>query len=289
VTGNISFWHESSDIRNKVSSFDIMNSAGEWINIWNSSFTNGTHKTLMFSEIIFPLNNLTLQFCHSYNLQAHPLLNKVTFKPKFNFLKNLVAKFNHTNHNISIQVRLITKSEVNIYFYSPGQILRGSNINRLSTANRENVFISTIGSSMLLTDWEITLDIETVDFSETQGIDCLEDEKSYDYCIKSKFLELGNNSMMSPLFLKDRSQWSSDLQGTSMKAIQDYYATMIRPDAVKSCPKSCSYFQVKYEQKAKRDVKIVSYAQLLLIFYANLISHELFYVGKNKHYNHLHT
>jgi hypothetical protein len=67
-----------------------------------------------------------------------------------------------------MQVRLITKSEVNIYFYSPGQILRGSNINRLSTANRENV-IPVIQNSMLLTDWEIILNIETVDFSETQG------------------------------------------------------------------------------------------------------------------------
>jgi hypothetical protein len=153
-------------------------------------------------------------------------------------------------------VRLITISEVNIYFYSPGQILRGSNINRLSTANRENVMTSTIGPSILLTDWEITLNIETVDFSGTQGVDCLEDEKSYDYCIISKFLELGNNSMMSPLFLKDRSQWSPDLKGASKDIIQEYYATMISPDAARSCPKSCSYFQVKYEQKANRDIKI---------------------------------
>jgi hypothetical protein len=163
-------------------------------------------------------------------------------------------------------VRLITISEVNIYFYSPGQILRGSNINRLSTANCENVFSSNIGPLILLTDWEITLDIETVDFSETKGVVCLEYEKSYDYCIISKFLELGNNSIMSPIFLKDRRQWSSDLQGASIKVVQDYYATMINPDAIRSCPKSCSYFQVKYEQKAKRNVKIVSYAQLLLFF-----------------------
>jgi hypothetical protein len=178
-------------------------------------------------------------------------------------------------------VRLITISEVNIYFYSPGQILRGSNINRLSTANRENVMTSTISSSILLTDWEILLNIETVDFSETQGIDCLEDEKSYDYCIISKFLELGNNSIMSPLFLKDRSQWSSDLQGASIKAVQDYYATMIRPDAARSCPKSCRYFQVKYEQKANRDVKIVSYAQLLLFFMPALVF-MLFFIYKNR-------
>ncbi len=136
-------------------------------------------------------------------------------------------------------------------------------MNRLSTANRENFMSSASGSSMLLTDWEITLNIETTDFSETQGVYCLEDEKSYDFCIISKFLELGNNSMMSPLFLNNRSQWSSDLQGASIKAVQEYYATMISPDAAKSCPKSCSYFQVKYEQKANRDVKIVSYAQLL--------------------------
>ena len=136
-------------------------------------------------------------------------------------------------------------------------------MNRLSTANRENFMSSASGSSMLLTDWEITLNIKTVDLSETQGVVCLEEEKSYDSCIMSKFLKLGNNSMLSPLFLKDRSQWSSDLQGASIKAVQEYYATMISPDAARSCPKSCSYFQVKYEQKPNRDVKIVSYAQLL--------------------------
>ncbi len=133
---------------------------------------------------------------------------------------------------------------------------------------------SATSSSTLLTDWEITLNIETVDFSETQGIDCLEEEKSYDYCIISKFLGLGNNSMMSPLFLNDRSQWSSDLQGASIKAVQEYYATMISPDAARSCPESCSYFQVKFEQKANRDVKIVSYAQLLF-FYASFSIHEI--------------
>jgi hypothetical protein len=164
-----------------------------------------------------------------------------------------------------MQVRLITIKEVNIYFYSPGQILRGSNINRLSTANKENVIVSTIFPTKFLSDWEITLNIKTVDLSETQGVVCLEEEKSYDSCIMSKFLKLGNNSMLSPLFLKDRSQWSSDLQGASIKAVQEYYATMISPDAARSCPKSCSYFQVKYEQKPNRDVKIVSYAKLLLL------------------------
>ncbi len=173
-------------------------------------------------------------------------------------------------------MRLITISEVNIYFYSPGQILRGSNINRLSTANRENVITSPTGSSMLLTDWEISLNIETVDFSETQGVDCLEDEKSYDFCIISKFLELGNNSVMSPLFLNDRSKWSSDLRGASIEVIWDYYATMISPDAAKSCPKSCSYFQVKYEQKAKRDVKIVFYTHLLLFLFASSSIYDIF-------------
>jgi hypothetical protein len=173
-------------------------------------------------------------------------------------------------------VRLLTISEVNIYFYSPGQILRGSNINRLSTANRENVITSTIGSLMMLTDWEITLNIETVDLSETRGVVCLEEEKSYDYCIISQFLELGNNSIMSPLFLNERTQWSSDLQGASIEVIQDYYATMISPDAAKSCPKSCSYFQVKYEQKAKRDVKNVFYAHLLLFLYESYSNYDIF-------------
>jgi hypothetical protein len=162
-----------------------------------------------------------------------------------------------------MQVRLITSSEINIYFYSPGQILRGSNINRLSTANRENVIpVNSVGS-ILLTDWEILMYIETVDLSETQGVDCLEDEKSYDYCIISKFLEIGNNSMESPLFLKDRSQWSSVLQGASKDVIQDFYATMTSTDAARSCPKSCSYFKVKYEQKANRDVKKVNIHRIL--------------------------
>ncbi len=165
-----------------------------------------------------------------------------------------------------MQVRLNTISEVNIYFHSPGQILRGSNINRLSTANKENVIINPgpVGPLVLFTDWEVTLNIDTVDFSETQGVDCLEAEKFYDYCIISKFLERGNNSMMSPLFFNDRSQWSSDLHGASKDVIQEYYATMISQDTARSCPKSCSYFQVQYEQKAKRDVKIVSYTHPLL-------------------------
>jgi hypothetical protein len=85
LTDNISFWQESSDIRNKVSSFDIMYSTGEWINIWNSSFPNGTDETLIFSQIIFPLNNQTLQFCHSYNLD--PFIKKVTFKHMANLKK----------------------------------------------------------------------------------------------------------------------------------------------------------------------------------------------------------
>jgi hypothetical protein len=178
--------------------------------------------------------------------------------PHTNFRK----EFNNSNNNISMQVRLITISEVNIYFYSPGQILRGSNINRLSTANRENV-IPGIGSLMLLTDWEISLNIEAVDFSETQGVGCLKDEKSYDYCIISKFLKLANNSMTSPLFSNYRSNWSPDLLEASKDVIREYYAAIISPDAARNCPKSCSYFQVKYEQKAKRDVKNVTNTELL--------------------------
>ncbi len=163
-------------------------------------------------------------------------------------------------------MRLITILEVNVYFYSPGQILRGSNINRLSTASRENVILR-FGTVMLFTDWEISLNIETVDFSETHGAACLEEEVSYDYCIISQFLEHSNNSIMSPLFLNDRSRWPSDLHGASIEVIQDYYATMLSLDAARSCPKSCSYFRVKYEQKAKRDVKIVKIISMHIYYY----------------------
>jgi len=150
------------------------------------------------------------------------------------------------------QVRLIVVSELNIYFYSLGQILRGSNINRISTANSENV-IRITGSSILLTDWEITLNIEAVDFSGTHGADCLKDQESYDNCMISQFLKPGNNSMISSLFLEESSKWPPDLRGASIEVIQEYYSTIISQDAARNCPKSCSFFQVQYEQKAKRD------------------------------------
>jgi hypothetical protein len=76
--------------------------AGEWKNIWNRSFTNGTDERLIFSEIIFPLNNQTLQFCHTYNLQEHHLLNKVTFKLCLIVLQSLCIILNSESSRATI-------------------------------------------------------------------------------------------------------------------------------------------------------------------------------------------
>jgi hypothetical protein len=146
-------------------------------------------------------------------------------------------------------------SELNIYFHMPGQILRTTNINRLSLANRANVIPFTglgINKVTLNTDWDIDLNIETVDLSGIQEPDCIEKQQSYDQCIISQFLQNLNNSEFSELFLCDVTNWSSKLQIVPLKVIEDYFATIMSPSAFNKCEKSCSYVRVEFDQAANR-------------------------------------
>jgi hypothetical protein len=150
---------------------------------------------------------------------------------------------------------MTVNSELNVYFHMPGQILRTTNINRLSLANRANV-IPFIGLGFnrvkLYTDWDIDLNIETVDLSGIQEPDCIDNQQSYDQCIISQFLQNGNNSGFSELFLCDVTHWPSKLPMVPLEVIQEYYATIMSPNAISKCAKSCSYIQVEFDQRANR-------------------------------------
>jgi hypothetical protein len=74
--GNISMWKESADMRKQVSLFLIMDFDGKWNTIWDSSISN-TQDESIFKRVVFPLNNQTLQFCQTFNLQSYPGLTKV--------------------------------------------------------------------------------------------------------------------------------------------------------------------------------------------------------------------
>ncbi len=76
VNKKISMWGEAADIRKQLSNVLIMNSDGKWSTVWNSSIskTRGEH---IFKGFIFPLNNQTLQFCQTFDLQSYPGLTKV--------------------------------------------------------------------------------------------------------------------------------------------------------------------------------------------------------------------
>jgi hypothetical protein len=173
------------------------------------------------------------------------------------------------------QVKMTVNSELNLYFHMPGQILRTTNINRLSLANRANVIPFTdlgINKVNLYTDWDIDLNIETVDLSGIQEPDCIEDQQSYDQCIISQFLQNENNSRFSELFLYDVTHWSSKLQMVPLEVIEDYFAYTMSPSAFSKCVNICSYIQVEIDQTANRKlIKIIldfltlSYLQLLLI------------------------
>ena len=141
---------------------------------------------------------------------------------------------------------------MNIYFSSPGQLLRTSQINRLSTTNSQNIKSNQFSSTMF-TDWEVTLNIIQIDFSEVEGSDCLVAQQSYDDCILTQFLSLGNNSKFSNLFLTNQSLWPLRMERIPKETIQELYATVIDQDAVSKCSKSCSFFQVQFEQKPRRD------------------------------------
>jgi hypothetical protein len=76
VIGNISMWRESADIRKKLSNFLILDVDGKWSTIWNSSILKTQDESLLKS-FVFPLNNQTLQFCQTLDLQSYPGLTKV--------------------------------------------------------------------------------------------------------------------------------------------------------------------------------------------------------------------
>ncbi len=133
--------------------------------------------------------------------------------------------------------------------------MRTTNINRLSLANRANVIPFTglgINKVKLKTDWDVNLNIETVDLSGIQEPDCIKDQQSYDQCIISQFLQNGNNSRYSELFILDATHWSSKLQMVPSEVIEEYFATIISSNALNKCTKSCSYMQVGFDQKANR-------------------------------------
>jgi len=156
-----------------------------------------------------------------------------------------------------LQVKITMVSDLNIYFFLTGQILRNSNINRLSLANRENVFYMQIpmrSAVKYFAEWDISLSMEYLDFSETHGPECLENQQHYDQCIISQFLSHGNNSRFSELFLHDASQWSSNKTDVSLEVLQDYYITLLNQHDISNCPQSCTYIKVQNEQKANRNI-----------------------------------
>jgi hypothetical protein len=76
VIGNISMWRESADIRKQLSNFLIMDLDGKWSTVWNSSIPKAQDESI-FKSFVFPLNNHTLQFCQTFDLQSYPGLTKV--------------------------------------------------------------------------------------------------------------------------------------------------------------------------------------------------------------------
>jgi hypothetical protein len=76
VMGNISMWKESAEIRKQLSNFSIMDFEGKWSTVWNSSILKAQDKCI-FRSFVFPLNNQTLQFCQTFDLQSYPSLKKV--------------------------------------------------------------------------------------------------------------------------------------------------------------------------------------------------------------------
>jgi hypothetical protein len=76
VNKKISMWREAADIRKQLSNVLIMNSAGKWSTVWNSSIPK-TQDKFIFRSFIFPLNTQTIQFCQTFDLQSYPGLTKV--------------------------------------------------------------------------------------------------------------------------------------------------------------------------------------------------------------------
>ncbi len=76
VNKTISEWREAADIRKQLSNFLIMDLDGKWSTVWNSSILK-TQEGSIFKSFVFPLNNQTLQFCQTFDLQSYPGLTKV--------------------------------------------------------------------------------------------------------------------------------------------------------------------------------------------------------------------
>jgi hypothetical protein len=77
VTEDIIFWQDGLDLQKKITRIAIMNSNGEWKTIWDT--VNSTlFPENIFSKVIFPLNNQTLQFCDIIDMQQYQDLSKVT-------------------------------------------------------------------------------------------------------------------------------------------------------------------------------------------------------------------
>jgi hypothetical protein len=149
------------------------------------------------------------------------------------------------------QVQLSADSELNIYFHSPGQLLRNNHINRFATVNSKNV-APNYGFVSLLLDWEVTLSIEVIDLSKVEGYECLQDQQLYDQCMISQFLKSHNNSVFSSLFLPPNNQSDGGVASVPIDVIQEFLAIKDSSDAISQCPKSCSHFQIQFEQIAKR-------------------------------------
>ena len=77
VTEDLSFWQDGVNIRKKIYNLSIMNSVGEWNSIWDSSMPT-IQASELFSRIIFPLDNQTVQFCDMIDLQQYQDLIKVS-------------------------------------------------------------------------------------------------------------------------------------------------------------------------------------------------------------------
>ncbi len=175
-------------------------------------------------------------------------------------------------------MKITVNSELNIYFHMPGQILRTTNINRLSLTNRANAIPSTaMGNNLvkLSTDWDIDLNIETVDLSGIQEPACIENQPSYDHCIIAQFLQNRNNSGFSELFLCDVTHWSSKLKIIPEEVIAEYFATIMSPVAVNKCTKSCSYIQVEFDQTANRKLLKMQFGFVKFAFTTHTTSYKL--------------
>ena len=93
VSEDVSFWQDGLDIREKIATFSVMNSAGDWILIWEASMPS-IQDAIIFHKIIFPLDNQTVQFCEIHDLQQYTDLTKVrTQKCYFRFFHNYTFQF----------------------------------------------------------------------------------------------------------------------------------------------------------------------------------------------------